>query len=305
MKVALVTTWGERCGIAEYAKELVASCPGVEFKIIGRPWEITQVLRESASCSIVHFNYEPGLLGHIDAVQIAAMKAMGKKTVLTLHTSHDGDNRTPFTTAFDRTVVHEKTQEGFTFIPNGIPDFRPNYPGTLDALGTAGFPFPWKGFEEVAKAAQMLGKTAIVVAPDSRHWDTWSMKECVKKACPTATYVTEWLETKEVIERLAVCSCLVFAYQGGNYGISGAVRMGLATGRPVVLSRCRQFRDLFEYDDEIGFTRDCSAAAIVEAVQDTLATGKRPKRVLQDMSWKRCGELYMNVYKDLLGENRA
>lgn len=300
MRVLLVTTWGERCGIAEYARELANHCTEIEFRISPRPWASVQIVKDAADCDIAHLNYEPGLMGHLDAGFVHMLRQMGKKTVLTLHTSQAGDNRTAFTTAFHRTIVHEKTEEGFTFIPMGIPEFESPYVGTIDALGTCGFPFPWKGFHQVAQAAQLLGKTCIVIGPDSKHWDTWAMKEVVKQACPTATYVTEWLESKEVIQRLSVCACNVFAYQGGNYGISGAVRMGLATGRPIVLSRCRQFRDLFEYDDEIGFAEDCSPEAIGRAVQETLASGKRPKRVLKDMSWRRSSDLYKQVYKEIM-----
>src|SRR2546428_357792 len=111
LKVGLLTSWNERCGIAEYAKNLVfntsrentySDVEQVVLNINTFNSENTLLFRPE---DIIHINYEPGLFGWLTTSCINHLKAMGKKTVLTLHTSHDGDNRSEFTNAFDRVVV--------------------------------------------------------------------------------------------------------------------------------------------------------------------------------------------------------
>lgn len=301
-KVALLTTWGEICGLAEYAKNLVGNCLDTEFTVIARPnwpklWEL------AIDCQIVLVNYEPGLLSWLSPVLVRNLSIANKKTVMILHTSHEGINREPFsiTRAFDRVVVHEKTQEGFVYIPCGIvecwtdPDKK-----TKNSLGSCGFPFPWKGFHQVAQAAQLLGKSCTIISADSSHADTMAMRRCVMDACPTAEYVTDWLPEADVISKLAENEVNVFAYGGGLYGISGAVRLGLASGRPCVLSRNRQFRDLYDYEDEIEFTPTTEPADIADAVKRVLDNKKRPKRVLEDMGWSKTGKMYSELFQSLV-----
>lgn len=297
MRVALVTTWNERCGIAEYAKNLVQHVTGVDFKIVARPGSISEINAQCADCDIVHINYEPGLFGFVSPTDVGSLRGQGKYTVLTLHTSHAGDNRTPFTVMFDKVVVPEKTTEGFVCIPHGMPD-APELSSHVDAdlIGTCGFPFPWKGFHQVAMAAELLHKRALVIAPESGHANTEAMRQVVMQSNPSAIYVTGWATEAQIAFSLSTCAVTVFAYQGGNYGISGAVRMGLAAGRPIVLTRNRQFSDLYDYEDEIEFIDSPSPEAVAEGVQRVLTNGKRPKKVLADMSWSRCAELYRKVY---------
>ena len=61
MKVALITSWNERCSVAEYAKNLITNCQTVEFEIISNKL-INSLSEELINKSdIVHVNYEPRL----------------------------------------------------------------------------------------------------------------------------------------------------------------------------------------------------------------------------------------------------
>lgn len=301
MRVALITTWNERCGIAEYAKGLVQAMghvnKDISFKVFERPWnDLTPSALQD--CDVVHLNYEPGLFQFIiNTGTVESWKLFGKKTVLTLHTSHEGNNRSLFTNVFHRVVVHEKTTDGFTHIPMGLlPLHEDAYvPVEKDLVGTAGFPFPWKGFSEVADATARLGLRCLVIAPESRHWNTYEVQQDIKRRNPNSTYLTEWMEEATVKVALARCAVNVFAYGGGNSGISGAVRLGLASRRPIVISRCRQFRDLFEYPDEVTVI----GSSLTEAIQSAIAEQetRKPKRILEDMNWIECARKYEQVYK--------
>lgn len=307
MKVALLTTWDEKCGIAEYARNLVAHAKNTEFQVFGRDTidngnailNLPNVLCGN-DCCIMHFNYEPGLFYSIDVDVLTKLRGKGMRLVMTLHTSGAGNNRNGLTGSFDRVVVHEQTTEGFEHVPMGLPEVQLEEQVIENRIGTAGFPFPWKGFHQVAQAAKKLDMGCLVVAPKSDHCDTDVMEHFVRDAQPDTEYIKDWLLQEDVIRKLAKCKVNVFAYDGANSGISGAVRMGLAARRPLVVTRCRQFRDLYDYEDEIEFIEDQSPDQIAEGISRVLASGKKPKRVLEDMSWGKAAQRYEEIYASLV-----
>jgi glycosyltransferase involved in cell wall biosynthesis len=306
MKVGLATTWNEPCGIAEYSKNLISSCQDIDFKILGRPYEATSLIARASDCDVVNFQYESGFLGIFHP---GIMKQFNKPTVLTLHDSHPDNNRAvyPFTNEADVVVVHEKTSDGFIHIPQPVisspvlNDFA-NYKYAV----TAGFPLPWKGFELLAQATSILVKKEVLagarfIGPRNPHCDTFSVMNTVKHFLPEADYITEWYEQSEVIRLMQECPVSVFPYADCKPGISSAVRLGLAARRPIVLSRCRQFRDLFDYEDEIEFVDGTlSPESLARAITKALESGKYPKRVLEDMSWTKAAQMYKDIYTGLI-----
>ena len=300
MKVGLITTWQERCGIAEYGENLVRSMPQVTFDILNRDRWNSDAVRMS-DCEIIHVNYEPGLMNWITLMELNQWKSQcNKRIVFTWHTSAERGNRNPMHPLIDRVVMHEVTDDGYVHIPHGIEE-HPKYTDTLnrDVIGTAGFPFPWKGFPEVAAAAKLLGMKVLVIAPASRHYDTEAIRACVMQANPDAQYRTDWLTTQEVIRELQACAVNVFAYHGAQFGISGAARMGISAQRPLVLTRNRQFRDLYPYEDEIAFAASPDPALLADAIQVVLESGRIPTRVMEDMAWSKVGQMYYELYKGL------
>ena len=296
--VALATTWDERCGIAEYAKNLFLYCPAY-FKVIYTLNEgaISDLARGT---DILCFNYEPGLFPWLNEQTIRHFDC--HKKVLILHTSHEGYNRNIFTGSFDQVVVHERTLDSFAHIPMGIPEYRPRHlpEDHFGRIGTFGFPFPWKNFPAVVSAVKSLGLMSTVIAPESSHWDANHVKQYLMDLDPNVQVITQYLEQTRVIDILGRCEVNVFAYSGANAGISGAVRQGLASARPLVLTRCRMFRDLFDYEDEITFVDDERPDTIAKGIETALANPQKvPNRVLTDMSWEVCGQKYLELFKSL------
>jgi hypothetical protein len=318
MKIALFTSGDERCGIAEYGKNLQNSIqqlkPDIEWlNYYHNNPDISSPVGRFKETDIVVINYEPGLFTWLTASTIRGWKSYGKKMVLILHTSHEGDNRTEFTNTFDRVIVHEKTQDGFTYIPMGITDIdfeESNKSGNICdfiridtiRIGTAGFPFNWKGFHPLAIACQRFGFQFRCIMPESRHVDIEPMRKVILEANPSAEIITDWLPEREVIQKLHDCHVNVFAYEGGNLGISGAVRLGIAAKRPLVISKCRQFRDLIEdYSDEVIILEEYSVEGIIAAIGKAIGSKRIPDRIIRDMNWKVVGEKYVQVFKELVG----
>lgn len=112
MKVALVTTWGQDCGIATYSEELAEAAPeGLQFYALGpeeargdrtlpqvperRAWcrgdtqLAMRLLPLLEGCDVVHFQHEFGLFPHAWPF-IGAVRELRKRlpVVVTLHTAY-------------------------------------------------------------------------------------------------------------------------------------------------------------------------------------------------------------------------
>ncbi len=300
--VDLITSWQERCGIAEYALDLTQNVKDVKFVMHGRPFSAHDVFEGD----IVHLIHGIYLMRHWLPEDTQRLRDAGKKTLCTYCDTTDIWSGNELSHSFDRVVVHEPTlDESAVVIPHGIPGWKNPGIAPQNKIGTAGFPVEHKGFLELARVAKDLGVGFLAIAPESEHADTHAVMQQVREICPEAEIITDWLHRASVISKLAECAVVAFTHRnpGSHTGISGSVRMGLAAGRPTVTSRSSQFKDLFSYADEIYILPtdnhdDRQLRGVVE--QALKPEAKTPKRILEDMSWEHSGQMYKDVYRQLL-----
>lgn len=326
MKVALVTNLNEKCGLAEYGANLYNHCrmySDDEIKIVQRPFNFEHIYAETRDADLIHFNYSTGEFSEellVSAAPWIGFRKGGKHLTLTLHDSTDqkanslarlrymdGDWRR----VFDRVVIHAESEKSIyemnvQVIPFGILDRDTSHIRPQEKIGTAGFPMPWKGFVSCAFIASVLKLGFLGIMPDSKHVGAAQTTERILEFLPAAELVTDWLPQEQVIDRLAECFVVVYRYdleykEHPFDGISGAVRFGLACHRPIVISRHKMFRDLFDYEDEIYITNDGGADSlgktIVQVVNDwNSERAKKPNRILRDMSWHATAHKYLEMW---------
>jgi glycosyltransferase involved in cell wall biosynthesis len=159
----------------------------------------------------------------------------------------------------------------------------------------------------MARIAQHLGLSMLMFAPESKHGDARGVAHKIRQMVPQAEIVFEFLPQEEIATRLSECAVTCWFYKAHSIqsGISGSVRLGLAAGRPIVISRCGMYRDTFHYEDEIYFVPSDTPTFenALPVVQEALKGEKCPNRIIKDMSWQRCGRLYDEIYRKLLGGN--
>jgi hypothetical protein len=133
------------------------------------------------------------------------------------------------------------------------------------------------------------------------------MQKQVMSIFPRANYITGWMAQDTVMEMLSQNRINIFPYRNGKPGISAAVRMGLATGSQMVLSRSTSFMDLWsvpEYEQEIewidGDPDDVTPNAVAQACYRVMGNGKKPKKILEDMSWTKAASQYAELYRSLM-----
>lgn len=317
IRVGLVTTsWtAHRCGVAEYSRMLIENLPGdIQVTPIFGPYDFNSLYPRvmAGNFDVIHFNYDSGFLG-IFAPGIAdRFRTGGARLVLTLCDHHPRNNREifAFVKDFDKIIVHHETNEGFEYIPIGIDVMEDSHwsPESV-GIGTCGFPLPQKGVLLVAQAAAILQVHCTMVCPESQHIDTHGIGRQALAIWPHIDYITQFLPQREVQRIMAGNLVNVFPMRDGKSGISSSVRMAVATGSHMVLTRSWMFtdwRDDPRYSDEFewvdGEANNATAQLVAEAIARVILNGKRPKRVLEDMSWKKSAARYADLYRTVVGQ---
>lgn len=261
MRVALVSSAGQ-CGIAEHSYQLEAAVRHADVSIeirmnpdwldpagFGTENPITQF-------DVVHLNYHRGLHSRWTPEVIRCFPDL--RFVITFHDTYEEQ---PDQLPWDllkldnvrRMVVHEpcdladswKTRywrqpvparTGQSVLP--VNTFWPPGPWR-PTLGTVGFDFPWKNYNLLAEVTAACGWNLRIVGqvPEDRQL---TLRELNPR-----TYFDGYVDTGYAVAALEACDATAFLYTCANSGTSGAIRLGIAAGRPLIATHgCRQFRDL-------------------------------------------------------------
>lgn len=196
----------------------------------------------------------------------------------------------------------------------GLQRFHP-------VIGTFGFLLPPKGSQELIYAF------ALVLI---RYPNAFFLMVCSQYPVPESAQeldsclalikglglennvrlVSDFLDDEEeAIFLLSACDMIVYGYQNSGESASGAVRIGLATGRPVGTTPLRIFSEVSEFAHQFAGT---SAADIAQGIQTMLADGypkeefiNKQRQWLQSNSWatqaRRIGNLILANFEDKRG----
>lgn len=338
MKVALVSSEG-RCGIAEHSNMLVAAVQdlGIDFRRDAR-WLDPEKF-DRWDCDILHLNYHRGLHSQWTPEWLHDNLRPGPKVVITFHDTYETQpDNLPWALldVCDAMIVHEPCdlQTG-TAIPlvaattspdvleiyaasrpraakvhywrQGVPDpVHAPYPLGEAALrpyvGTCGFAFPWKGFELLCDAAQQVGWGVLILshnATDAQVKD-WQARN------PWVKVVRQYMPTERMVAMLAGCDATAFLYSCANSGTSGAIRLGIAAGKPLLATYgCRQFRDLQEMQEATGiYFIDPDVPSVAKLLQNVQLLRFDPDIVAlrERDSWRHLGAKYAALYRSLVQE---
>jgi len=304
IKVGLVTTWNERCGVATYAKNLVNSLPEIDWRIIWRDeWGsgFNNVPIIGKDCDIVHWNHQGGLFAGL-APSVVAQSC--HKTLITRQCIGPEEL---FGAATIR--VSHIPRLDYVHIPHGIVKVD-NLPFTRlggeehsVVIGTAGIPFSGKGHVELVEIAGRIPGSAVnMVIPENPHArNTDMIKHCqdLASSLGVAFYCEDqWLDESDVSRILNKSDVNVFYYTRPANGISGAVRMGLAALRPVIVSDHSQFQDLNDYV-HVAKTLEEAVKWITQFMRGTASLPNQTKLV-EDWRWGEIGQRYLQLYQKLI-----
>jgi glycosyltransferase involved in cell wall biosynthesis len=304
--VWLLTNLHEKCGVAEYGRDLRDELAKYYRLVVDDSLE---------KVDLVLVNWHNARLT-VEPQHVRNWQRKGAKVVIILHNSFSGirigsADKDILATA-DAVVAHEPmvfdvAPKRFFYIKHGLPVVE-LYKKCEDMIGTAGFPFPWKRMELVADVAKRLGVKCLIIAPKHEETDTEMLDQIEKYMAPWVTIIREWLPKEKVVQLLSRCKLNIFWFQekslADQLGQSGSVLMGVAAGRPMILSNYRKFRVLLtEYREEfyVAPTREdiyYQAKDIFSLPETSL---RKPKLSRMQMSWPVIGEQYRTMIEEVTG----
>src|SRR5262245_44061033 len=274
MRVLLVTSWDTPCGIAEHSKLLIDSVRAADATIAFNPNaraladpEYAWDLLKSGEWDLLHLNHHDALHSRWDPRVVDEIQhQLGIPTVVTYHDTRSGEpgaENSEKLYAFARiasaVVVHDPVADVTTAhawrqgVPAGAQmpatyKRQLGFAGWMDGkgmlyerpwkasdqqpvLGTMGFNFPWKNYDRLADETAVAGWALVICCTNATEEDATRWKE----KNPYTLVVPGYLDTPTIVNYLAGCDATAFMYECQNNGTSGAVRMGLAARKPVIL----------------------------------------------------------------------
>jgi hypothetical protein len=275
VKIALVSTWGIPCGIAEHAASLKEAVEAADPAITLTPlpdaldplvfnghladdYDLLYLDYHAA----LHSRWTPAAIQHVQ-------QAGGLPVVVTYHDTGvpNTDQCKGIVAAADAAVVHEPFDdlpaEKTHYWRMGVPAWEPPvafgpWADERLVLGTVGFPLPWKNYDELCWVTRAAGWALLLIAPtataaDIMRWEAInpSVRTLPGVPLPSVQALPDFLPARQVVSALAGCDATAFCYTCANAGQSGAILQGIAARKPVIAFRaCRQMRAL--YLDELG-----------------------------------------------------
>lgn len=314
MKIAIVTNLDERCGNAEYGRNLCREL-GKYFTV-----EAMNTFPESGY-DLILVNWHPPVVQFTMAdIQIA--KARGTKIILLTQESSPGPHACcraeDIVYTVDAVVAHEDVLYSsglgivnFKMIPHGIvevADLPDHISNGEPKLGTAGFCFAGKNMDVTVNAANSLSGKALLIAP-GHPWceggNAQPLWDKFRAMSSKLELVTDFLPEPEVVKKLATCDINIYVAQDSGPGQSGSARLVIAARRPTIVIRDRKTSALYGYEDELYFvTAPNEVTGVAYQIWSAIQRGepvKRPNRVIRDCCWSRVGEMYRELALDLCG----
>jgi glycosyltransferase involved in cell wall biosynthesis len=300
----LPTLWvpslGTTCGVAEYTSQLAGALPAV------------RVVKDSpaaAEARLLHVQHEYGLFdsGSLERT-LEQIHEAGVPTVVTEHAvkadSESWERQADVLVTASRRgaeLLRSKWPGSrVEHIPHGCPTWFPRRKRTRGCvIGAFGFLSPYKGFWQLLDVLRRLPATQLLLFSHARSREFEERWEADAAGLPVVRE-PRYLPTAEAARRLAAeADILVYWYdEVPHASASGAVRIGLATGVPVLASPTAWFEDLLE--------ETFQPTDLVEGVQRLLDDTPLRRRVVaaardhcHDHSWARIAERHVALWREL------
>jgi glycosyltransferase involved in cell wall biosynthesis len=280
---------------------------------------------------------------------IACCHCVGTRVVMILHATDGADpegNTVPLhriaqcLSTVDRIFVHSSAdiarlrafgvESDIEQFPHGNLDLGPldrmtsrqahQLPYDIPIIGSYGFFLPHKGIDKLISALALLraagtrAKLVLVnalypIADSERHVATCHCLAAQEGVSDDVIFETRYLRCEESLRLLAACDVIVYPYQTTSESSSAAVRIGLASRRPVVCSPLPIFSDV---SGVVKFLRGTSPTDICEDLQNLLADhearaslARRQAEWVEKNSWQQVAQILQEKLQQLASKQAS
>jgi glycosyltransferase involved in cell wall biosynthesis len=293
-----VSSWERRCGVGEYTAELLRALPG-GVRVTARP-------PERRGLRLLHVQHEDGLFD--DAVLAGHLDAVDAPVVVTEHSvwprarawERRADVLVALTDHGAAMLRARATDRRVVRLPHGCPGWFPPRKATRGrVIGSFGFLERHKGLWELLDVLRALPGSELVLYSHART--AAAARDFAMAARGLAVRWTDaFLPVETVARRLAAeCDVLVFWYDEVQHAsASGAARVGLATGVPVLTSATGWFADLRDVTYQpADVTEGVRRLLEDSALRGTLSTAARD--FCSQHAWRRVAAQHLTLWQSL------
>lgn len=360
-KIAWISTWNARCGIANYSNYLTQAFPVGRLTILANhivermDVDQTNVIRCWTASETGELDYVLELVEELDldvvviqynfsffslailAGAIEQLKARGKAVYVFFHSTADvvlpEQTKTlssirQHLSIVDRIFVHGIDDmnrlknwnliQNVSYFPHGIalPPVAMNVaqaavkdsPKTM--IASYGFLLPHKGIPELIEAFSLLDHTqrdyhlmlvnSLYPVPVSADLKQRCIELIARLGLQEkVSLLTDFLSDTETLNLLAHADLIVFPYQQTQESSSAAVRVGLASGRPVAVTPLSIFEDVEDAVSKLAGTspRDLALGItqLLDAPQNLQEKMKQAELWLQERRWPGLSRRLLNL----------
>jgi glycosyltransferase involved in cell wall biosynthesis len=296
----LVPTWQTRCGVAEYTRNISESLSSIKA---------TASLSDMKGVRVLHVQHEPALFdaAYLTA-QVQKARAYGVPVVITEHMvtrelfawEREADALVTLSESGKQMLRERWPKKRIECIPGGCSTwFPPRKRKRGRVIGAFGFFQSHKGFWRLLDLLRALPDTELLLVSHARNPEVEARWSRAAAGLPVRHH-REFLSEEEAAQLLAAeADILVYGYDEISFAAaSGAVRIGLATGVPVLTSPTRWFEDL----RDVTFQPPNLVEGARQLLEDT-ALRRRLTSAARDYchehSWLRTAERHLALWQSL------
>lgn len=334
MKIAMVTPYNVRCGIASYSKDLSEALvqEDVEVYIVRLPRfglktpEILNTVVETIPLDrveLIHVQHEYGLYTSLEEGFYRTLRTLEKPIVTTMHAIGNFELDGFISVASDRIIVHNDfCFRRFSFpkktiiIPHGSSsvecppqeESRKSIGIHPDApiVGYLGFISTYKGLETLIEAMKEIPAAALLIGggwhtgPDTSYISKLKLlsQELLEGRCQWLGYVPD--------EKLssAYGAMDIVVYPSRFATESGALLKALSHGKATIANDLPPFAEkedvgaIITFKNLVDLRRKIRMLLRDEDTRSNLEAGAR--RYVEENSWKKVAEMHYELYEKLL-----
>jgi glycosyltransferase involved in cell wall biosynthesis len=294
-------SWQSRCGIAEYTAFLRDSLPSFV--------KVTAHQPDLRALRLLHVQHHTGIFHDSQLLGcVRHAKQAGVPVVVTEHAVDDQkrdweQDATVIVVPHSlgaRRIAARWPGKRVEYIPHGCPSwFPPRKVARGKVIGAFGFLADHKGFWRLLEILAQVPDAELLLFSHARSFEIEALWEKAAAGLPVHR-VREYLNVSEIAHRLAAkADILAFWYDDVPcYSPSGAVRIALATGVPVLASPTQWFQDL----QQVTYQPDNLVDGVRRLFDDAELRQnltERARSYCHNHSWNRVADQHLALWRSL------
>ena len=335
MKIAMVTTWGVRCGIATYSQDLAPALAqeDVEVYVVRLPRfgvKSPEIMMDIAGripydqVDLVHIQHEYGLFQNLEPAFFTAVRTHGKPIVTTMHAVGNWEMDLLISGVSNKVIVHNKhCANRFQFpnaviIPHGVTPAEPTERTLARSLmkisqkskvvGYLGYISAYKGIETLITAMVKVPSAGLMICGG---WFTDAQPEYInrlqnwsKQLLGNRVMWTGYVPEGKLADAYGAMDVLVYPSRFATE--SGALLHGIAYGKAIIASNLPPFREkeilriptLMTFRDSDDLSEKINLLLSDEKSIKELEKGAR--EYAQRTTWSEIAKRHVTLYNQIL-----